>query len=225
MRTIRQKNNIKIGILVLAIGLMSIAFATFSSNLSIKSSTTVSPNSDNFQVLASASETSTSDNNITPRIGKLGAYAETVPLTQTGSIAVIENGTKKITISNVSMTLDTPGQEIDYEFYLHNTGKYKVYLKRYYEDNSTKKCTPLEGTDTELTKKVCSKIYMDWFFKNDQGWQWFSGDKKNIYLDPGDKMKIQIRFLYSPNDNVRTDGPFSIEFMNQGISFSTAMFE
>ena len=53
----------------------------------------------------------------------------------------------------------------------------------------------------------------------------FQEIKKNIYLDPGDKMKIQIRFLYSPNDNVRTDGPFSIEFMNQGISFSTAMFE
>lgn len=53
MKTLYQKKMVKIGILVMIIGVLTIGFATFSNTLNIKSQTNITPNSDNFQITIS----------------------------------------------------------------------------------------------------------------------------------------------------------------------------
>lgn len=181
MIKITKQKNILIIILVLALGLMSIGFAAFSSNLTIRSNTTVSPNPDNFQVVASASETSTSLNSMGPKIDVLPGSDSNIPKTHTGGTALIKNEPDGIEIKNITLNFDTPGQVIDYTFYIHNTGKYKVYMKKFY-DGYSKKCTSGEGTNPTLAQKACQKIDLEIFYMSEGMWKWLSSTKIFILI-------------------------------------------
>ncbi len=222
-------NNKKLLIIILCVSIfiLSIGLATFSSHLSIKSSTTVSPNPDNFKVIASASETDTNENILIPNIARYSSAPSDTPLTQTGTNAIIKNGQNEINIENLSISFDTPGQIVNYTFYIHNIGRYRTYLKLH-QESTNPKCTALEGTNPEIIKKIClEEMITSIFYRNNEtkSWLWLNHSVKNVFIEPGEVMKLMISFTYKSEKNLRADGPFNIDYGNIGINFSTAMFE
>lgn len=221
-------NNKKLLIIILCVSIfiLSIGLATFSSNLSIKSSATVSPNPDNFKVIASASETDQNSNNIIPLNSKTSNSDDSIKLTQSGSTAIINNSLEKTEISNISITFDSPGQAVNYDFYIHNTGKYRVYLR---ESRSTKNCVPGEETDKKLADSTCNSILHNSFYQNETktNWVYLTQFAKNVYIEPNETKAIRFSFYYqySAENNSRVDGPLNIEWTNMGLLFSSKNFE
>ena len=68
MEKTRQIKLLSIVLLVIAITGMTLGFAAFSTTLSISSSATVTPNSEDFKVVMLGSETDLSDRTATPKV-------------------------------------------------------------------------------------------------------------------------------------------------------------
>lgn len=151
----RKNNKNKIFIIIalcIAISGLTIGFAAFSKVLTISSSADVDPNPENFSVEFSSSEGNVVVDDIVP--------------TTTGDVEAsnaIINNEDTPTISNLNISFTEPGQSVNYQFYVINTGDYDAYLNKIFTSNavnstSYKVCKPLPGTTQESVDEVCDAI-------------------------------------------------------------------
>ena len=111
----RRNNNVTLLLIMALVGVLgtTIAFAAFSSTLTIKGEANVTPISSTFGVKFSSNSTKLETNNIT--------------LTGNGSAAIINNDGNP-TIKNLNASFTSPGEKVVYKFYVLNTNGDKVNL-------------------------------------------------------------------------------------------------
>lgn len=140
----KAKKSILIVLLLLVVGL-SIGFAAFNSNLTIKSSATVKPDKSTFRVVFSTSKTESAGG-----AAELdGTYAKGGTFAQDST-----------TLEGLSATFTAPGQTATWKLNSFNDGEFDAFLNTVTVGAIT--CTPKEGTDpakvTEAAKGISIKV-------------------------------------------------------------------
>lgn len=148
----RSTKVIAIVALCVAIFGLSVGFAAFSNDLTIKSEATVKPNASDFDVNFSSSDTSETDGTVTAT-STAGVSAQD---------ATINNATAP-TISGIKVEFTEPGQSAKYSFFAHNAGKYKAFLnnvtfKNAKDANANIACVAAEGTNAAMVASACQGI-------------------------------------------------------------------
>ena len=148
----RSTKVIAIVALCVAVFGLSVGFAAFSNDLTIKSEATVKPNASDFDVNFSSSDTSETD----------GTVTATSTAGVTAQDATINNATAP-TISGIKVGFTEPGQSAKYSFFAHNAGKYKAFLNNVSFENATKAatniaCVAAEGTNAAMVASACQGI-------------------------------------------------------------------
>lgn len=217
MKTLYQKKMIRIGILVMIIGGLTIGFATFSNTLNIKSQTTITPSSDNFQITISGSVTNQNEMSITPSISN-NASATT---------ATIENQGNRSTISNINVSFTSPGERATYYFYARNTGLIDAYFKgaklnKINGSDLSIKCTSREETTDTLVQEACKKINVKLAFRGNNNTIWYATNAFNLSESITKNSVLWLYIEISYEGSVRADGPFDIEIGDAEFLFSTA---
>lgn len=148
----RSTKVIAIVALCVAVFGLSVGFAAFSNDLTIKSEATVKPNASDFDVNFSSSDTSETDGTVTAT-STAGVTAEP---------ATISNATAP-TISGIKVGFTEPGQSAKYSFFAHNAGKYNAFLnnvtfKNVTDANANIVCVAAEGTNANMVASACQGI-------------------------------------------------------------------
>lgn len=148
----RSTKVIAIVALCVAVFGLSVGFAAFSNDLTIKSEATVKPNASDFDVNFSSSDTSETDGTVTAT-STAGVSAQD---------ATINNATAP-TISGIKVEFTEPGQSAKYSFFAHNAGKYKAFLnnvtfKNAKDANANIACVAAEGTNAAMVASACQGI-------------------------------------------------------------------
>lgn len=148
----RSTKVIAIVALCVAVFGLSVGFAAFSNDLTIKSEATVKPNASDFDVNFSSSDTSETD----------GTVTATSTAGVTAQDATINNATAP-TISGIKVEFTEPGQSAKYSFFAHNAGKYKAFLnnvtfKNVTDANANIVCVAAEGTNANMVASACQGI-------------------------------------------------------------------
>ena len=199
--------------LIMAVISLSVGFAAFSSTLTISSSATVTPNSSDFKVIFSSSETSAATTAITPSVS--GATASNATVT----------GTK---LSNISVAFTEPGQRADYAFYVRNDGQYDAYLNNVNIGSIT--CTPGTGATKALVDSACEGIKISVTYGVGGTGMSTSGqivDKSTSQTNLTDYKLISGEYVYAifrimyNSGSARADGPFTVTIGDTTFDFST----
>ena len=148
----RSTKVIAIVALCVAVFGLSVGFAAFSNDLTIKSEATVKPNASDFDVNFSSSDTSETD----------GTVTATSTAGITAQDATINNATAP-TISGIKVEFTEPGQSAKYSFFAHNAGKYNAFLnnvtfKNAKDANANIACVAAEGTNAAMVASACQGI-------------------------------------------------------------------
>lgn len=148
----RSTKVIAIVALCVAVFGLSVGFAAFSNDLTIKSEATVKPNASDFDVNFSSSDTSETD----------GTVTATSTAGVTAQDATINNATAP-TISGIKVEFTEPGQSAKYSFFVHNAGKYNAFLnnvtfKNVTDANANIVCVAAEGTNANMVASACQGI-------------------------------------------------------------------
>ena len=140
----RKNKKVILVILLIAIILLSVGFAVFTSQLKIQSSATVSPDPSAFKVVFSSSATASVEGE--PVYGGLAAGGK------------FEKDAA--TISGLNANFTAPGQVATWTFYSFNDGEYNAFLNKVKLGKI--KCIAAEGTDpvkvAEAEKGINIKI-------------------------------------------------------------------
>ena len=231
----RQTKIISIIALVVAVIGMSVGFAAFSNTLTISSSATVTPNSEDFKLVAYGlgeaiegeiwysnpinSSLYTSKTAALPVLG--GDWNDTsTPISgETASITV--NG-DAISINNISTTFSKPNDNIIYPIMIKNEGAYDAYVTGF-EEIGTKTCTAGTGTTQALMEAACKNISLSLAAMTLAGQQ-VDLATDDVKLAPGEYMVIgpEIHYFDSAVNTTRADGPFEIDFPDIKITYSSA---
>ena len=215
MEKTRQIKILSIVALVVAIAGMTLGFAAFSTTLSISSSATVTPNSEDFKVVMLGSETDLSDTTATPKV-YYGATAEE-------SLFNNYNGGSSVSLK---ANFTNPGQYVMYKAYIHNLGEYYAYFDKIIFENvegtsEKKKCTPVAGggATLELVEQACESIKI---IVVSQGNIEISDsfNLTGIGIPKGEVGYGHFKIIYEEG-GVRVDGPFTVEFGDVKIIYST----
>ena len=189
--------------LVSVLGL-SIAFAAFSSSLTVKGNATITPDSGNFKVVFSSSSTSLSTTNVS--VTKTGnAHAGTPTIDNSGNP----------TIKNLSASFTSPGEKIEYTFYARNEGSYDAYLSSVVFNNingksSFKECVAGDGTTSSLVSAACNGIKVTTTVLSTS----YTDTTLNItnhVLKKNNSELVKVTIEYVSGSAV-ADGPFTINF-------------
>ena len=206
--------------LVVAIIGLSLGFAAFTKNLQISSGAKVNP-TDSFSVKFSSSSGQVEKNPIQAKAGGVGGAS--------GENANIDPDN---TISNLKGTFTTPGQNVTYEFYVHNDGDYDAFLKSVTYANandggSFAKCTAGVGTTKTLVEEACSgfEVTVDVNNEDEEENNHFSTTNnqtpiKGHKLGKGKSEKVIVKIEYK-TDATRADGDFTVDFGNITLLYST----
>lgn len=148
----RSTKVIAIVALCVAVFGLSVGFAAFSNDLTIKSEATVKPNASDFDVNFSSSDTSETD----------GTVTATSTAGVTAQDATISNADAP-TISGINVGFTEPGQSAKYSFFAHNAGKYNAFLnnvtfKNAKDANANIACVAAEGTNANMVASACQGI-------------------------------------------------------------------
>ena len=226
MRTKKQSKIMAIVALCVSIVGLTLGFAAFSNTLTISSSATVSPDSSDFNINAYGIENWTADyptydmftsNSISkPRLG--GSKSATT--------AKISDNGKAITISDLSVEMIEPNNDVVYSFLIKNEGEYTAYLDTTLFDEMYNgmggQCTPGKDATKELVDGACDYISMiSWLEGSDGATISSAGDYE---LAKGDYIVLTIVIGYSDVDGVvRADGDFSVTFDDMNLSFTSVL--
>ena len=207
----RRDNNVTLLLVMALVGVLgtTIAFAAFSSTLTIKSEANVTPISSTFGVKFSSNSTKLETNNITP--------------TGNGSAAIINNDGNP-TIKNLNASFTAPGEKVVYKFYVLNTGEYDAYLSSVVYNNAPnsstfKYCDIPSGTDTSLANSACSSIKVTTQIDTLS----YTDTTLNItghVLKKGSSEVVTVTIEY-PSGSSMADGPFSIRFGNIYLTYGS----
>lgn len=194
-------------LLVIAICFMSIGYAAFSNELTISSSAIVKPDSGDFKVVFSSSDTSYLTNKIT---GVATGDA-------TGGRASIDNTGDVATISDLTASFTGAGESVTYEFYAYNIGAYVAYLREVKFNNvsgesSNKVCSAIDSSSvtSSLLESACNDISVS-IKVGDVTFGGSDSDIEGHSLGKSAYEKIVVTITYSSNGNT-ADGDFKVEF-------------
>ena len=209
----RSAKIIAIVALCVAVVGLSIGFAAFSNNLTIKSNATVSPNQNDFDVNFSTSNTSELDGTVSG-VGTNSATAED---------ATIDNSASP-TITGLKANFTEPGQKVTYSFYAHNAGKYVAYLNNVTYANvsgqtATKVCTPGTNTDATMVQAACNGISVS----VEVGSEKYTGSMDSITnhlldLDAYEEVVVTIEYTSTAS---RADGDFEVAFGDITLTYDS----
>ncbi len=147
MEKSRSSKILIVVILLLAVLCVSVGFAAFSQNLTIKSSAKVSPNN-NMYIYFASQNTKVNDRIVADPVSATPTQYDIVEGVQTEHKAVIDNtyaASQSPKITDLRADFTEPGQSVVYSFYVYNAWEYDAYLKNINID-STKECTAKQGT-------------------------------------------------------------------------------
>lgn len=198
----RSTKVIAIVALCVAVFGLSVGFAAFSNDLTIKSEATVKPNASDFDVNFSSSDTSETD----------GTVTATSTAGVTAQDATINNATAP-TISGIKVEFTEPGQSAKYSFFAHNAGKYNAFLnnvtfKNANDANANIACVAAEGTNAAMVASACQGISI----KVKVGTTTFAGSTPNIAsheltIDQYEPVEVTIEYKTGA---ARADGDFQV---------------
>ena len=203
----KNKTALLVG-LIAAVLVISVGFAAFANNLTIKATADVTPNASDFSVVFSNSSSSVSTNAVAPT---------KTPSTITATSATIDNTTTP-TLQNISVSFTEPGQKAEYNLYVYNAGHYLAYLNSV-TFKGTKSCTPGTGADATLVSNACSSITMTVKVGNTT----YSSTTNNITnktLAAGAGEAVKVTIEYASN-GARADGPFTVSFNDVSLYYAT----
>ena len=209
----RSAKIIAIVALCVAVVGLSIGFAAFSNNLTIKSNATVSPNQNDFDVNFSTSNTSELDGTVSG-VGTNSATAED---------ATIDNSASP-KITGLKANFTEPGQKVTYSFYAHNAGKYAAYLNNVTYANvsgktATKVCTPGVNTDATMVEAACNGISVSVKVGNDTYTGSMNGIANHLLaLDAYEEVVVTIEYTSTAS---RADGDFEVAFGDITLTYDS----
>ena len=209
----RSAKIIAIVALCVAVAGLSIGFAAFSNNLTIKSNATVSPNQNDFDVNFSTSNTSELDGTVSG-VGTNSATAEDATI----------NNSASPTITGLKANFTEPGQKVTYSFYAHNAGKYAAYLNNVTYANvsgktATKVCTAGVGTDATMVEAACNGISVSVKVGNDTYTGSMNGIANHLLaLDAYEEVVVTIEYTSTAS---RADGDFEVAFGDITLTYDS----
>ena len=216
----RKIRMLSIVALVLAITGMSLGFAAFSSTLSISSSATVTPNSDDFKMVVYGLIDNEEANALL--LGETLDFSkwslvEVPDINNYGSTAVIDNS--NLTINNINVSFSKPGCNTAYIVAIKNEGMYDAYLDLdKYKPIIASNCVSNGDATQSLVDDACIGISLTLSFYNSSYEIISSGILK---VEPNSYMGIFISVSYAEGSAV-ADGDFSVEFDDIELEFTTA---
>lgn len=216
--------------LVLAITGMSLGFAAFTSTLTISSSATVTPNSDDFKIVAYGIPTDlissinsidelidnkdiyTSPTNSYPVMGdQIGNH--TTP--KSASVANITSQSNNIIINNMMLEMSKSTDAVYYAFLVKNEGLYDVYMS--FQHSGEEQCT----AQTEMTPNMtnsCNYFYRDIYVYTS------SGEEANLRsqkIPINDYIIGIMEMKYSEAATVWPDGNINFKYKDVIVNFTT----
>ena len=209
----RSAKIIAIVALCVAVVGLSIGFAAFSNNLTIKSNAKVTPNPNDFDINFSTSNTSELDGTVSG-VGTNSATAEP---------ATIDNSSAP-TITGLKANFTEPGQKVTYSFYAHNAGKYAAYLNNVTYANvsgktATKVCTAGVGTDATMVEAACNGISVSVKVGNDTYTGSMNGITNHLLaLDAYEEVVVTIEYTSTAS---RADGDFEVAFGDITLTYDS----
>ena len=211
----RNNKGITIAALIVAIIGLSIGFAAFSNTLTIRSTASVNPSDENFQVkfskVSSADQTGLS----------YPIAAVDVSTGATGGNAIID-GDNPLLLKDLKANFTAPGQSVSYQLYIRNTGQYTAYLtninfKNVSGHNDVKLCYGDQATQSLITS-ACNDMNVSVRIGGSVNGTTYTSNNNNISntsLAPGDSTEVYVTITYAdntPNANHYVDGPMYVEF-------------
>lgn len=245
MKNSRQTKLLVIIALVLALTGMSLGFAAFSSTLSISSSASVTPNSNDFKIKIYGYSETTDDN-----ISNINAYtSETTGYgfdESTGNalntVALINN--TNLTITGIDTQMTKPTDDHIFVFRIANEGQYDAYFDLSQIKYSTPlSCVAESGTTESLVAAACDDISIETIITTEECMEasvkydkgeiteeeyseyestqiYTYGQTGKIRLEKNKSLFLFLAIYYAGNGN-RADGPFSVTFEDIKLEFTT----
>lgn len=216
---------------------LTVGFAAFSTTLNISSNATVTPNEEDFKIVVYGLKDREAVNkfyeNNTFDESDLSTTIATPYISNDNEVtaedAIIVNSTH--TISNLSVGLTNPTNEVAYVTIIKNEGKYDAYLDltEYTYDDENKEyvlnppvtgtCTPEEGTTKELVDATCDSVIQVLGVFDTTGDVITTGE--SLLTIPKGKYIVLVSLIGYLETDTRADGPFSVTFPTLNLNFST----
>ena len=200
--TNKTKIAVVIALLVSVVGL-SFGFAAFTSSLTIKSSASVSPSSNTFNVSLSTSDSSVVTGSVTPTL--TGATGDNASLSAS-------------TISGIKATFTSPGQSVKYSFYAYNAGSFKGFLNSV--SLGSKTCTAGEGTTESYVTSACNGIKLS-VKVGDTTFNASNTDISGHELLKNTAEIVEVTVSYETG-SATADGDFSVSFGDTVLTYGSA---
>ena len=222
----KNKKILIISILAILVVGLAIGFAAFSSSLTISSSSTVTPNSSEFNVRLSSSKESDVVGVIKTAPATVGSVTAPNGIVAFDTFYVGDDSS-----TNVPIGFTEPGQSVTYSIYVRNTGKYTAYLNEIKFANSDsgssfKVCTiayPNPSTEI-LMNAACNSINATVIVNNGTKTETATNATKSgidgFNLAPGATATVTIKFEYLAS-GTRADGSFHVSFGDIIFNYST----
>lgn len=223
----KDKRSRIVAILALFVSIvgLTLGFAAFSNTLTISSSATVSPDSSDFNINAYGIENWTTDYPTYDMFTSNSISKPRLEGSKSATTAKISDNGKAITISDLSVEMVEPNNDVIYSFLIKNEGEYTAYLDttlfdEMYSSGVGGQCTPGKDATKELVDGACDYISMtSWLEGSDGATISSTGDYE---LAKGDYIVLTIVIGYSDVDGVvRADGDFSVAFDDMNLSFTS----
>ena len=245
MKNSRQTKLLVIIALILAITGMTLGFAAFSSTLSISSSASVTPNSNDFKIKIYGYTEQNVNNmyNINAYTSESLGYGIDANTGNALNAAALINNTN-LTITGIDVQMTQPSDFYAFPFLIKNVGQYDAYFNlSQIIDSTPLSCNAESGTTESLVNSACESIIqllgimtetgmeIELKFQNNQitedeylilseEHQYTSGATGTIKLEPDKSLLLLIGIDY-PSDANRADGPFSVTFEDIKLEFTT----
>lgn len=213
----RQIKILSIIALVVAIVGMSLGFAAFSATLNISSSASVTPNSDDFNVILCDQ----------PGIGacSLGGYVYFVNGQSYGG-AINDDNVSGVMGQEMAVAMEFSGtnQKMVYTVFVQNVGEYDAYLRSItftaLSNGEYKKCTALSSdTSDNLVQEACDGIRTTISI----GGAYYDIGETNISghlleKNTSEELVLTVEYL---DGSTLADGPFNVSFAGLKLNYST----
>ena len=225
----RQIKLLSIVALVIAIAGMTLGFAAFSTTINISSSATVTPNSEDFKIVAYGLEEEMTGDDFIQNATNLDLYSsaskanpinggtwnDSYPAINKGVANIISNN-NSITINNIYAEMEKPYTFITYPILIKNEGKYDANTTVSFIGE--KICTEKDGEMTSLMTSACNQIESSFLVVSSDGTELNLED--NFIIPANDYIFMGLDIYYGSSE--LADGAFDITFPNIKLDFTTA---
>ena len=202
--------------LCIAVVGVTLGFAAFSNTLNIKSSATVNPSGEAFNVDFSSSDAAVETDPVTPTKD---------PSSLVAGNATINNSGSNPQISGLTATFTEPGQSATYTFYVHNIGEYDAFLKSITYNNAAggstfRTCTAGSGTTDSLVQAACDDITVSVKVGSDAEVTATSTGITGHSLAQDANETVVVKIAYAAGGD-RADGDFTVAFGDIALLYSS----